>query len=586
MSGGGVLHSELTLHQTPDSITVAAKGAPHSLSINTNTLEVGVGPATVASPGRQICGIIGIINLPLSQYLILITEKTEIGPIDGQNIVWKMAKYELVPFHESRSAPESVKQLNETYLGLVHKALTGKSFYFSYTYDLSHTMQRLANVDESFGNLTYIERADERFVWNRYLLAQIEVCPELSGFALPLIFGVLSITTCSLFGKTFEFILFSRRNWNRIGVRYFCRGADDSGNVANNVETEQIVRFNGQIASHVNTRGSIPLFWSQRSNITYKPYVKLFNKEHQKDVFIRHMQQQIGLYGKNIIVSLIDNKGKEKEICQSFNYIAGQNLLPGVKFIHFDFHKECSKMQWHKLNLLIDQIRDDLDKYGYYFKDSQGQVSSTQSGVVRTNCIDCLDRTNVVQGLIARYILTKQLVQMGVVEEGGQIPATSQFEYVFKNRWADNGDGIAYQYTGTPALKSDYTRTGVRTRGGLLHDGYKSMQRYVQNNFLDGARQDSYDLIVGNHRYSGSEESPLAKAKHPVGIFLPAIIGVFIALLIMKLVMPEETWMSQLSHIALYMAVIAFLLKQCISWGDHLVDQPRLCHTLAKAKAE
>ena len=51
--------------------------------------------------------------------------------------------------------------------------------------------------------------------------------------------------------------------------------------------------------------------------------------------------------------------------------------------------------------------------------------------------------------------------------------------YVFKNRWADNGDGIARQYTGTPALKSDYTRTGVRTKMGLLHDGYKSMQRSV-----------------------------------------------------------------------------------------------------------
>ena len=26
-----------------------------------------------------------------------------------------------------------------------------------------------------------------------------------------------------------------------------------------------------------------------------------------------------------------------------------------------------------------------------------------QGGVVRTNCMDCLDRTNVVQSLIARY---------------------------------------------------------------------------------------------------------------------------------------------------------------------------------------
>ena len=59
---------------------------------------------------------------------------------------------------------------------------------------------------------------------------------------------------------------------------------------------------------------------------------------------------------------------------------------------------------------------------------SSGKVTSTQSGVVRTNCIDCLDRTNVVQGLIARYVLTHQLRQMGVLGQGDEIPTSSQFE--------------------------------------------------------------------------------------------------------------------------------------------------------------
>ena len=113
-------------------------------------------------------------------------------------------------------------------------------------------------------------------------MSQLEVCPELAGYTLPIVYGVLSITPCSLFGKSFDFILFSRRNQNRVGVRYFCRGVDECGHVANNVETEQIVRFGDQIASHVNTRGSIPLYWSQRSNITYKPFVKLFNQDSQK----------------------------------------------------------------------------------------------------------------------------------------------------------------------------------------------------------------------------------------------------------------------------------------------------------------
>lgn len=44
-------------------------------------------------------------------------------------------------------------------------------------------------------------------------------------------------------------------------------------------------------------------------------------------------------------------------------------------------------------------------------------------------------------------------------------------------------------YTGTGALKTDFTRTGKRSQMGLLEDGYKSVMRYLKNNFFDGARQ-------------------------------------------------------------------------------------------------
>ena len=39
-----------------------------------------------------------------------------------------------------------------------------------------------------------------------------------------------------------------------------------------------------------------------------------------------------------------------------------------------------------------------------------GHVVSTQEGVYRTNCIDCLDRTNVVQNMLARRILQNKLL--------------------------------------------------------------------------------------------------------------------------------------------------------------------------------
>lgn len=98
--------------------------------------------------------------------------------------------------------------------------------------------------------------------------------------------------------------------------------------------------------------------------------------------------------------------------------------------------------------------------------------------------------------------------------------------------WADNADYMSIQYSGTGALKTDFTRTGKRTRMGLVKDGINSMTRYWKNNFTDGFRQvtseissrqasktvlthicnhfsnlvqDSIDLLLGNYIVEESE---------------------------------------------------------------------------------
>lgn len=98
---------------------------------------------------------------------------------------------------------------------------------------------------------------------------------------------------------------------------------------------------------------------------------------------------------------------------------------PQIKYSWFDFHAECKKMQWHHLSKLVNEAIDSIQKYKY----GQYRVSKTvrlshqneetelpkvivlqtQTGVFRTNCMDCLDRTNVVQSVFARNILLSQL---------------------------------------------------------------------------------------------------------------------------------------------------------------------------------
>ena len=47
---------------------------------------------------------------------------------------------------------------------------------------------------------------------------------------------------------------------------------------------------------------------------------------------------------------------------------------------------------------------------------------------------------------------------MGVFEETTRIEDQGLFENLFKNVWADHADMISIQYSGTGALKTDFTR--------------------------------------------------------------------------------------------------------------------------------
>ena len=49
--------------------------------------------------------------------------------------------------------------------------------------------------------------------------------------------------------------------------------------------------------------------------------------------------------------------------------------------------------------------------------DDRNVVPSLQQGVIRTNCIDCLDRTNAAQFVVGKRALGHQLHALGVIAE-------------------------------------------------------------------------------------------------------------------------------------------------------------------------
>ncbi len=139
--------------------------------------------------------------------------------------------------------------------------------------------------------------------------------------------------------------------------------------------------------------------------------------------------------------------------------------------------------------------------FGYYREDiATKTVVDIQAGVVRVNCLDNLDRTNLIQTKIAYQILTQILSEVGVNLEANvgsssiltsadNASNTSVLIIQLKNAWADNGDMISKHYTGTGSTHTNVTRTGRRDIKGLMDHGFKTCKRLYQQYVDDNQKQ-------------------------------------------------------------------------------------------------
>ena len=393
--------------------------------------------------------------------------------------------------------------------------------------------------------------------------------PGVDPYILPVIFGMLEIRSARIKTTPLTVVLITRRSRHRGGTRYFSRGIDEEGHVSNFNETEQILILNDnearmggfaggggmqngkvggsngreiQIMSYLQTRGSVPVYWAEINNLHYTPKLQIRGVETAISAARAHFDEQIRIYGDNYLVNLVKHNGREKAVKEAYEMMVKilvssplegkqadqttdekfRTLEPQTKrsefdrlhYIYFDFHNETKGLKWHRAQLLLDQLHDALLKQQYFRgvdmpADVEGrlEVRLQQTSVIRTNCMDCLDRTNVVQSMFARWTLNRMLTDIGILQRGETFSDDAEFEFLFRNIWADNADVVSKSYSGTGALKTDFTRTGKRTKAGALQDLSNSITRYAKNNFTDGPKQDAFDLFLGAYLPSTSSVS-------------------------------------------------------------------------------
>ncbi|XP_019465463.1 PREDICTED: phosphoinositide phosphatase SAC1 isoform X1 [Lupinus angustifolius] len=120
-----------------------------------------------------------------------------------------------------------------------------------------------------------------------------------------------------------------------------------------------------------------------------------------------------------------------------------------------------------------------------------------QSGVLRTNCIDCLDRTNVAQYAYGLQALGRQLHAMGLTDVP-KVDPDSSIAAALMDMYQSMGDALAQQYGGSAAHNTVFPeRQGKWKATTQSREFLKSIKRYYSNAYTDGEKQDAINLFLG-----------------------------------------------------------------------------------------
>ncbi|KAK7339901.1 hypothetical protein VNO77_20587 [Canavalia gladiata] len=606
------IYDELELHEFQDKFVIKSCESPnHGFSINRldgniNLLDDGDTFSGSPSTKSTIYGVVGTIRLVVGTYAIVITSRKEVGSFLGFPVYRLMSMRVLACNEALRFSTAQAKKDEAYFMNLLKIVESMPGLYYSYETDITLNFQRRSKLVEGWMTKPIWKQADPRFVWNRHLLEELIefkldrfIMPIVQGNILkfklsllppplpaPFLFACMCIcsrqyvTELKLKDSKATVTLFSRRCTRRLGTRMWRRGANLEGDSANFIETEQLLETEEFSSSFLQVRGSIPLLWEQIVDLSYKPHLRVISHEETPKIVERHFHDLIQRYGEIIALDLTDKHGEEGQL--SAAYAGEMQNQQNVRYVPFDFHHHCRSSNFDNLKILFDQISEDFEKQRYFLIDREGNVLEEQRGLIRSNCIDSLDRTNVTQCYLAQKSLNLQLQRIGVLSSSECISMFGDEYGKFKILWAEQGDEISLEYAGTNALKGDLVRYGKQTITGMIKDGVSAMSRYYLNNFHDGIRQDALDLISGHYNVSRNIPSPFQSNSFEPLTYLPVASALIIGGLTATTFTLQQAGRNAQHYVSsvLCAGITAGIMAIIKANGRQFCSRPRLCGLL------
>jgi len=509
--------------QLTNCLVINREDATASLS-PASALDSLIGKVGARAKSCALVAIVGLFQFPDDHSLVIVTEGTErpIATERGAGAISVVTKTAFLPLKARSGQPEDVESPEAVQGGKqrynLKEFLEAGDFFYAAGTPVTHTLQRCARLRRAGDDPLHIRNADERFVWNRSPLRPLREAGD-GPWLTPVMRGAVLTEQMALpSGGQLLVCLISRRSVEHAGTRFKTRGIDDDGACANFVETEQILCLSGggkppELTSLVQARGSVPVFWEQRGKqLTPKPRV-IRELELTLPALRVHLASLLQAYGTPILLSLLEQKGDEADLAAAFvrciRALAADAQDPlSVRLCAFDFHASARASKAEGARALIAAVGSEAAAQGH-FAISVGKPTPLreQKGIVRTNCLDCLNRTNIAQTWLALQSAATQLAELADDLSSDELSSVdSSLQATLRRMWGDTGDVLSVQYTGFSNLSSvskssgleetNVRRSFVQRAGQMVEKGVKAANRYIQEQFLEDNRQQAIDLML------------------------------------------------------------------------------------------
>ncbi|KAK6011824.1 hypothetical protein OSTOST_23078, partial [Ostertagia ostertagi] len=449
-------------------------------------------------------GILGVVRFVEGYYLLVVTRANIIASF-GYHSIYKIAEVAMISLAMDGLSTSTEEQ---RYVKLFQSVDLSTDFYFSYTYDLSRSLQENALSAKWDKDGERILSSDRKFVWNTFLLEPLRSNLVSEQWFLEIVHGHVGQQLIDLPFTKLSLTLIGRRSAEYAGTRFLkerCKNPKRS--VANDVETEQVLwdvssspNFSlGRFSSFVQRRGSVPLSELRKkygNPVVVMNLVKRKEKRrHESLLHDQFLKVRITSYRiRCLLFHILFARfySLNSSVFPGYPIYFNQFLPPSehIAYLSFDVAR-CNKASTVSSNVLTK-----LEEIGFKAVQAHGCLSNMfaflraplwwipsfpmpytrsmdhrsalpdfkpvlspdghfliQHGISRTNCVDCLDRTNVAQFGIGRVALACQLYAMGVLDYPS-LSLQSDLCRAFEDLFDDHGDTMAWQYAGSQLVHS------------------------------------------------------------------------------------------------------------------------------------